>query len=55
MAWATGELSSGDKMLKYSAFYTNTELALTQPMGWVSDMRKAITGRVLIVDNGAFL
>lgn len=61
-AWAAGELLGSDKMLKYSDLYTNTELAPTQPIDQAnailflaSDISKAITGRVLTVDNDAFM
>ncbi|MHA2787562.1 SDR family NAD(P)-dependent oxidoreductase [Corynebacterium sp. S7] len=61
-AWAAGELAGGDKMLKYSDIYTNTEVASTQPedqanaiLFLASDMSRGITGRVLTVDNGAFM
>lgn len=47
-------------MLKYSGIYTNTELPPTQPidqananLNLASDMSKAVTGLVLMVDNGA--
>ena len=61
-AWASGELAGGDKMLKYSNIYSNTEVPSTQPIDQAnailylsSDMSKAVTGRVLTVDNGAFM
>lgn len=61
-AWAAGELAGGDTMLKYSNIYTNTELPSTQPIDQAnailylaSDMSRAVTGRVLTVDNGAFM
>lgn len=61
-AWAAGEFQGGSKMLKYSGMYTNTELPPTQPIDQAnanlylaSDMSKAVTGLVLMVDNGAFM
>jgi NAD(P)-dependent dehydrogenase (short-subunit alcohol dehydrogenase family) len=61
-AWAAGELAGGDTMLKYSDIYSNTELAPTRPedqanavLYLASDMSRAVTGRVLTVDNGAFM
>jgi 3-oxoacyl-[acyl-carrier protein] reductase len=61
-AWTAGELQGGSKMLKYLDIYTNTELPSTQPIDQAnailylaSDMSKAVTGRVLTVDNGAFM
>jgi 3-oxoacyl-[acyl-carrier protein] reductase len=58
--WAAGKLQGGSKMLKYSDLYTNTELPSTQPIDQAnailylaSDMSKAVTGRVLTMDNGA--
>jgi 3-oxoacyl-[acyl-carrier protein] reductase len=61
-AWAAGKLQGGSKMLKYSDLYTNTELPSTQPIDQAnailylaSDMSKAVTGRLLTVDNGAFM
>lgn len=61
-AWAAGDLAGGDTMLKYSNIYTNTELPATRPIDqanailyFASDMSKAVTGRVLTVDNGAFM
>jgi 3-oxoacyl-[acyl-carrier protein] reductase len=61
-AWAAGELAGGTKMLKYSGIYSNTELASIQPIGQAnavlylaSDLSRAVTGRVLTVDNGAFM
>ncbi|RQP08163.1 MAG: SDR family oxidoreductase [Paracoccus sp. BP8] len=61
-AWAAGALPGGDKMLKYARAYTNTEVPGTQPedqanaiLFLASDMARAITGRVLTVDNGAYM
>ena len=61
-AWAAGELPGGSTMLRYSNIYTNTELSPTQPsdqanaiLYLASDMSRAVTGRVLTVDNGAFM
>lgn len=61
-AWAAGELPGGSKMLKYSGLYVNTEVKGTQPIDQAnailylaSDMGRAVTGRVLTVDNGAFM
>lgn len=61
-AWAAGKLPGGDKMLKYSNIYSNTELPATRPLDQAnailflaSDMSRAITGQVLVVDNGAFM
>ncbi len=61
-AWAAGKLPGGDVMLKYSGIYTNTELPSTQPIDQAnailylaSDMSRAVTGRVLTVDNGAYM
>ncbi|MFS4469882.1 SDR family NAD(P)-dependent oxidoreductase [Chryseobacterium sp. T20] len=61
-AWAAGDLAGGDKMLKYNSLYVNTEVPPTQPedqanaiLYLASDMSKAVTGRVLTVDNGAYM
>lgn len=61
-AWAAGELVGGDTMLKYSNAYSNTELPATRPedqanaiLFLASDMSRGVTGRVLTVDNGAFM
>lgn len=61
-AWAAGELAGGDTMLAYSDIYTNTTLPPTQPIDQAnailylaSDMSTGVTGRVLTVDNGAFM
>jgi 3-oxoacyl-[acyl-carrier protein] reductase len=61
-AWAAGEFQGGSKMLKYSGIYTNTELPPTQPIDQAnanlylaSDMSKAVTSRLLTVDNGVFM
>lgn len=61
-AWAEGKLEGGSTMLKYSDIYSNTELRATLPIDQAnailylaSDMGRAVTGRVLTVDNGAFM
>ncbi|MGW4561732.1 SDR family NAD(P)-dependent oxidoreductase [Streptomyces sp. NPDC004561] len=61
-AWAAGELPGGSTMLEYAATYSNTKLAPTQPIDQAnailylsSDMSRAVTGRVLTVDNGAYM
>ncbi|HBO3150605.1 TPA: SDR family oxidoreductase [Pseudomonas aeruginosa] len=61
-AWAAGELPGGSKMLKYAGKYVNTEVKGTQPIDQAnailylaSDMGRAVTGRVLTVDNGAYM
>jgi NAD(P)-dependent dehydrogenase (short-subunit alcohol dehydrogenase family) len=58
----TGGLGGGDTMQRFIDLYTNTELAATQPIDQAnailylaSDMSRAVTGRVLTVDNGAFM
>ncbi|MGJ0184347.1 SDR family NAD(P)-dependent oxidoreductase [Corynebacterium glyciniphilum] len=61
-AWAAGDLAGGDTMLTYSDIYTNNELPPTRPQDQAnailylaSDMSRGVTGRVLTVDNGAFM
>jgi 3-oxoacyl-[acyl-carrier protein] reductase len=58
----TGGLGGGDVMQRFIDLYTNTELTATQPIDQAnailylaSDMSRAVTGRVLTVDNGAFM
>ena len=58
----TGGAGGGKKMDKFASLYVNTELAATQPVDQAnailylaSDMSRAVTGRVLTVDNGAFM
>ncbi|WP_277962659.1 SDR family oxidoreductase [Pseudomonas sp. RIT-To-2] len=60
--WAAGKLPGGDTMLKYSNTYSNTELPPTAPIDQAntilflaSDMSRAITGQVIVVDNGAYM
>lgn len=61
-AWAAGNLSGGSRMLEYAGKYANQELPYTQPedqanaiLYFASDLSKAVTGRVLVVDNGAYM
>ncbi|MBW3731335.1 SDR family NAD(P)-dependent oxidoreductase [Aeromonas dhakensis] len=61
-AWAAGELAGGDLMLNYARRYVNTDISSTQPIDQAnailylaSDMSRAVTGRVLTVDNGAYM
>ncbi|OCA77087.1 3-ketoacyl-ACP reductase [Chryseobacterium artocarpi] len=61
-AWAAGELSGGMKMVEFAAKYADQELPYTQPIDqanailyFASDLSKAVTGRVLVVDNGAYM
>lgn len=61
-AWAAGELSGGARMLEYAGAYSNTELPFTESddqanaiLYLASDLSRAVTGRVLIVDNGAYM
>lgn len=61
-AWATGKLTGGSKMVEYVGKYSNQELPYTHPQDQAnailylaSDMSKAVTGRVLVVDNGAYI
>ncbi|WP_065382847.1 SDR family NAD(P)-dependent oxidoreductase [Hyphomonas sp. ND6WE1B] len=61
-AWAAGELSGGARMLEYSSAYSNTKLPFTEPsdqanaiLYLASDRAKAVTGQVLVVDNGAYM
>lgn len=61
-AWAAGKLPGGARMLEYAEAYSNTKLPFTQPLDqanailyFASDLSKAVTGRVLVVDNGAYM
>ncbi|WP_025778261.1 SDR family NAD(P)-dependent oxidoreductase [Brevibacterium sp. VCM10] len=61
-AWAAGELPGGSTMVKYTGIYANQDLPFTEPedqanaiVYLASDLGKAITGRVLVVDNGAYI
>ncbi|MDO7244082.1 SDR family oxidoreductase [Acinetobacter baumannii] len=61
-AWAAGELAGGSKMVEYAAKYSNQELAYTEAedqanaiLYLASDQAKAVTGRILVVDNGAYI
>ncbi|MFS4469883.1 SDR family NAD(P)-dependent oxidoreductase [Chryseobacterium sp. T20] len=61
-AWAAGELSGGMKMVEFAAKYADQELPYTQPIDqanailyFASDLSKAVTGLVLVVDNGAYM
>ena len=61
-SWAAGELTGGTKMVAFAAKYANQELPFTQPIDQAnailylaSDMSKAVTGRVLVVDNGTYI
>ncbi|MCQ0112253.1 SDR family NAD(P)-dependent oxidoreductase [Zhouia amylolytica] len=61
-AWAAGELSGGTKMVEYAGKYANQELPFTEALDqanailyFASDLSKAVTGRVLVVDNGAYI
>lgn len=61
-AWAAGELAGGSGMLKYNSLYVNEEVPPTEPedqanaiLYLASDMAKAVTGRVLTVDNGGYM
>lgn len=61
-AWAAGKLTGGSAMVPYIGKYTNQTLPYTQPedqanaiLYLASDLSKAVTGRVLVVDNGAYI
>ncbi|AWO80502.1 MULTISPECIES: SDR family NAD(P)-dependent oxidoreductase [Serratia] len=61
-AWASGKLAGGSTMVQYVGKHSDQELAYTQPadqanaiLYLASDMGKAVTGRVLVVDNGAYI
>ncbi|WP_329742930.1 SDR family oxidoreductase [Dyella sp. A6] len=61
-AWAAGKLPGGTKMVEYAAKYSNQALPYTQPIDQAnailylaSDLARAVTGRVLVVDNGAYV
>ena len=60
--WAEGKLTGGSTMVPFIAKYSNQSLPYTQPedqanaiMYLASDMGKAVTGRVLVVDGGAYI
>lgn len=60
--WAAGKLTGGSTMVPYIGKYTNQALPYTQPedqanaiLYLASDLSKAVTGRVLVVDNGAYI
>ncbi|MFS1286902.1 SDR family NAD(P)-dependent oxidoreductase [Pseudomonas piscis] len=59
--WAEGKLTGGSTMVPYITKYTNQALPYTQPedqanaiLYLASDLSRAVTGRVLVVDNGAY-
>lgn len=61
-AWAAGELPGGTTMVEYAGKYANQDLPFTQPadqanaiLYFASDLSRAVTGRVLVVDNGAYI
>lgn len=61
-AWAAGELAGGGAMRQGTRFYVNSEVPATQAIDQAnailylaSDMGKAVTGRVLTVDNGKYM
>ncbi|MGH6626698.1 MAG: SDR family NAD(P)-dependent oxidoreductase, partial [Burkholderiaceae bacterium] len=61
-SWAVGGLEGGTKMREHSACYSNGQLPPTQPtdqanaiLYLASDMGRAVTGRVITVDNGAYM
>ncbi len=61
-AWASGTQPGGDKMLKYSDIYINTDVPATKPIDQAyaclylaSDMGRCVRGQVIQVCNGAFL
>lgn len=61
-AWAAGGLPGDTKMREHSACYSNGQLPPTQPIDQAnailylaSDLSRAVTGRVLVVDNGAYM
>lgn len=61
-AWAAGDLPGGSTMLEFAETYSNPKLPATRPedqanaiLYLASDMSRAVTGRVLTVDNGAYM
>jgi NAD(P)-dependent dehydrogenase (short-subunit alcohol dehydrogenase family) len=60
--WAAGKLTGGSTMVPYIAKHTDQSLPFTQPedqanaiLYLASDLARAVTGRVLVVDNGAYI
>lgn len=60
--WAAGKLTGGSTMVPYIGKYTNQTLPYTHPedqanaiLYLASDLSRAVTGRVLVVDNGAYI
>ena len=60
--WAAGKLSGGSKMLEFAAKYADQDLPYTQAIDqanailyFASDLSRAVTGRRLVVDNGAYM
>ena len=61
-SWAAGALPGGSQMREHAACYSNGQLPPTQPIDQAnailylaSDLSRAVTGRVLVVDNGAYM
>lgn len=60
--WSSGKLTGGSTMVSYIGKHTDQSLPYTQPedqanaiLYLASEMGKAVTGRVLVVDNGAYV